>query len=241
MFRSTTPPGNRQTRRTLMLSALVLAGAIACNDTSTAGPRAAESVRAPAASSSVASRALGPNVQSVNLDVFAPENGHHVGQGGAGWFVDMEIGFPNTSLAATGFTGFELTGPGGHANIAPFPRPGGLGQNESNPGLLVICSTSTLGAGANLAGLFNLTGITDLTPSESELWATWIVAGPACGVNTNSTMSIAIVADLNGDGIFNDAPNTVPDANGDGKITPADVRAIGLASNLVVREFFINP
>ena len=107
----------------------------------------------------------------------------------------------------------------------------------------MICSTSQLGAGAgqNLAGLFNITGITNITPSENELWATWIVAGPACGVNTNTTMTIAVVADLNHDGIFNDAPNVVVDANHDGKVNASDLTALGVASNIVTRTFKINP
>ena len=41
--------------------------------------------------------------------------------------------------------------------------------------------------------------------------------------------------------MYNDAPSVVQDANGDGRITPAVVRELGLASNMVVRSFTINP
>ncbi len=197
---------------------------------------------APAVETSSAPRQAAVSSLPVQIEVFAPGAGDHAGIGGAGWFIDMEVDFHGADLATTGFNGFQLTGPGVHANAAPFPKPGSPGRDESLPGLVVLCSTSTVGAGAgqNLAGLFNLTGVTNIDADETELWDTWILAGPACGKGVASTVLVAVVADLNEDGIYNDAPNVVPDANNDGKITPDDVRAIGLASNLVRIPFFIN-
>ena len=71
-----------------------------------------------------------PRRHPVSLEVFAPGNGDNAGIGGAGWFVDLEADFPGgaNGLTRAGFSGFQLTGPGVHANAAPFPgasRPGG--------------------------------------------------------------------------------------------------------------------
>lgn len=42
---------------------------------------------------------------------------------------------------------------------------------------------------------------------------------------------MAVAADLDGDGIFNDAPAAVPDANADGMCDKHDLKAFGLASD----------
>jgi len=47
---------------------------------------------------------------------------------------------------------------------------------------------SGAGSGQNLANLFNLTGVTDMSDNETELWDTWIVGAPNFGVNTESTI-----------------------------------------------------
>ncbi len=86
-----------------------------------------------------------------------------------------------------------------------------------------------------------MTGVTNLTEKETELWDTWIVGAPLFGVNTESTVYVAVVADLNGNGIYDDAPNTVPDADGNGAIDEKDLKALGLASNVEKAKFFINP
>jgi hypothetical protein len=178
----------------------------------------------------------------VEVKMFAPEDGHRVGLGGRGWFVDLEIEF-DASLAASGFTDFQLTGPAGHNNVAPMPGTFSLGADDRLPGLIVLLSTTTVGAKScqNVANLFNLTGITDLSETSVEIWDTWIVGAPNFGVNTESTIYVAVAADRNGDGIFNDAPSVLPDANGDGVCDRKDLRAYGLASNIAKARFFINP
>lgn len=176
----------------------------------------------------------------VSIEVFAPESGSNAGDAGIGWLVDMEVDFP-PGIKKTGFSGFQLTGPGGHANIPPFPRPGVLGRDESFPGLIVFCSTSTLGAGANLAGLFNITGLTNRDVSETELWATWIVAGPACGTGGPTTLWVAVASDLNHNGIYDDAPDAVPDLDHNGVIDGRDLQLLGIASNLVTIQFKLHP
>jgi hypothetical protein len=182
----------------------------------------------------------------VDIEVFAPEQGANAGISGTGWFVDMEVDFNQTPLANTGFNGLQLTGPAGHNNIPPAPGLFGTGRDDKMPGLVVLTSTtsSTLpgfsGPGTNLAGLFNITGVTNRTPEETELWDTWLVGAPVAGSNVDTTLTVAEVADLNHDGIYNDAPNVVPDANGDGRIDRHDLKALGVASNIVQVPFHIS-
>lgn len=180
--------------------------------------------------------------KSVKIEMFAPAKGDHVGIGGKGWFVDLAIGY-DTPLAATGFTGFQLTGPAGHNNVAPFPGTFSAGKDDRLPNLVVLLSTTTVGAGPgqNLANLFNLTGVTDMSDDQTELWDTWIVGAPLFGVNTESTVYVAVVADLNGNGIFDDAPSIVPDSDLDGDVDEQDLKALSLASKVEKATFFINP
>lgn len=189
-------------------------------------------------SSSTAQNTAQPAV----VTVFAPLEGDDAGQGGFGWFVDLAVDF-NLTPDKTGFTGNQLTGPAGHDNIPPMPGAFGPGRDDRFQGLVVLLSTSSVGAGPgqNLANLFNLTGISRMTSTDTQIWDTWIVAAPNFGANVNSTLYVAVVNDLNGDGIYNDAPDTVPDSNNDGKVDGTDLAALGLASNTVAVNFTINP
>lgn len=178
----------------------------------------------------------------VTVEVFAPAKGDHAGIGGRGWFIDLAIIY-DTPLANTGFTGFQLTGPAAHNNIAPMPGTFSLGADDRLPGLVVLLSTTTVGARScqNIANLFNLTGVTNTTADSTELWDTWIVGAPVFGVNTESTLYVAVADDINADGIFNDAPSVVADSNGDGLCDKKDLKAMGVASSIKKVEFFINP
>ena len=178
----------------------------------------------------------------VRLELFAPANYDRVGVGGRGWFIDLAAEFEG-NLASTGFTTNQLTGPAAHNNIAPFPGTFSLGADDRFPGLIVLLSTTSVGGGTcqNIANLFNLTGVTNTTADTTEIWDTWLVGAPSFGVNTQSRLLVAIAADLNGDGIFNDAPNVLADSNGDGICNKKDLQAFGVASNIEKRQFFINP
>lgn len=180
-----------------------------------------------------------PNVQ---VTMFAPAKGDRVGIGGRGWFVDLAIEF-DTTLDKTGFSAFQLTGPAGHNNVAPFPGMFSTGIDDRLPGLIVLVSTTAGGAMScqNIANLFNLTGVTNVTDESVELWDTWLVGAPNFGVNTESNIYVAVADDLNGDGIYNDAPAEVPDANGDGVCNTKDLKAFGVVSNIAKARFFINP
>ena len=198
------------------------------------------------APSSAASVSAAQRAKPVRIEVFAPERGANAGASGFGWFVDMEVDFLGKDLQQAGFSGLQLTGPGVHNNVPPFPGAFSTGRDDRLPGLVVLTSTTnnTLpgfsGPGTNLANLFNLTGITNRDDKETELWDTWIVGAPIAGQNVNTTLTVAVVDDLNQDGIFNDAPNVISDLNNDGRIDADDLRQLGVASNIVTVPFRIN-
>jgi hypothetical protein len=182
----------------------------------------------------------------VRIEVFAPERGANAGANGFGWFVDMEVDFLGMNLHQAGFSGLQLTGPGVHTNAPPFPGAFSTGQDDRLPGLVVLTSTTNntrpgfSGPGTNLANLFNLTGITNRDDKETELWDTWIVGAAIAGENVDTTLTVAVVDDLNQDGVFNDAPNVVPDLNNDGRVDAQDLDLLGVASNIVTVPFRIN-
>ena len=184
----------------------------------------------------------------VRIEVFAPERGANAGANGFGWFVDMEVDFLRQNLQQAGFSGLQLTGPGVHNNVPPFPGLFSPGRDDRLPGLVVLTSTTVgpdvnpafSGPGTNLANLFNITGITNRDDKETELWDTWIVGAAIAGKDVDTTLTVAVVDDLNHDGIYNDAPNVVPDLNHDGRIDAADLKLLGVASNIVTVPFRIN-
>lgn len=207
------------------LSAVLLAGVAGC----------------PFAGGAAAADAV-PRVHPVTVDVFAPVKGNRAGIGGRGWFVDLALIY-RAPLVRTGFSEFQLTGPEAHNNAAPFPGSFSAGADERLPGLVVLLGTTRVGAGScqNLANLFNLTGVTHLDDETTELWDTWLVSAPNFGVNTPSTLYAAVAQDLNGDGVYNDAPSVVIDGNRDGKCDRTDLQAMGVASNIKEVTFYINP
>ena len=186
--------------------------------------------------------------KSVDVKMFAPRNGDRVGEGGKGWFVDLELEYEVSSVAQTGFSAPQLTGPGVHNNAAPLPGAFSAGADDRMPGLIVLVSTNQAGARScqNVANLFNLTGLTNAAPSlerpsKVSIWDTWIIGAPNFGVNTMSTIFVAVAADVDGDGIFNDAPAILPDVDGNGFCNEKDLKAFGIASNIRKASFFINP
>ena len=223
-------------------SRIVMAATVAMVIGTIAGVTAVANASTSAGSSTGASNRAKP----VRIEVFAPERGANAGASGFGWFVDMEVDFLGKNLQQAGFSGLQLTGPGVHNNVPPFPGAFSTGRDDRLPGLVVLTSTTnnTLpgfsGPGTNLANLFNLTGITNRDSKETELWDTWIVGAPIAGQNVNTTLTVAVIGDLNHDGIFNDAPNVVPDLNNDGRINAADLKLLGVASNIVTVPFRIN-
>jgi hypothetical protein len=178
----------------------------------------------------------------VSIEILTPVYGDNVGVGGLGWIVNLAIDFPGgpDGLERAGFTAPQLTGPAGHDNIPPFPGTFGPGQDDRLPGLVVLVTTNVAGAGQNVANLFNLTGVTNRSEHVTQITDDWIVGAENFGSNVESEVLTAVVKDLDGNGIFDDAPDEVPDANGDGKIDEHDLESIGLASEVEKVKFRIN-
>jgi hypothetical protein len=227
--------------------AAATAAALVIGSAATASAATPEPLAAASAAQANAS-ANGGDKNPVKIEVFAPERHSNAGIEGKGWFVDMEIDFPGGpgGLAQSGFTGFQLTGPAGHNNVAPFPGAFSTGHDDRNPGLVVMTATTNAttpgfsGPGTNLANLFNITGVTDRSAHETELWDTWIVGAAIAGQDIDTTLTVAEVADLNHNGIFDDAPDVVTDLNKDGVVDAKDLKAFGVASNIVTVPFHIN-
>jgi hypothetical protein len=181
----------------------------------------------------------------VDVDILSPRPGDRAGTAGAGWFVDVKVGFRDLSAAATGFTGTQLTGPAGHNNVPPFPGTFSPGADDHLPGLVVLSSTTSStqpgfsGPGTNLANLFNLTGVTDHSRDGFEVQDTWVVGGPLFGTDVDSTITVAVVKDLDHDGVLDDAPAVVPDLNQDGRVDRRDLERLGVASHVETVTFHI--
>ena len=184
----------------------------------------------------------------MKIEILAPKGGNHVGMGGIGWIVNLVADF-DVSLDESGFSGFQLTGPDVHENVPPFPGTFSTGKDGKFPGLVVLLSSTEVQVGEggprqNLANLFNITGLSNLEDDRmprTQFWDTCVVASPLFGKGVETVLYAAVVADLNGDGIYNDAPNVVPDSNRDGILDEKDLVALGLASNVAKVSFFINP
>jgi hypothetical protein len=160
---------------------------------------------------------------SANIHLFTPNSGDRSGLDSKGFFIDLKADM-NLPLERSGFGG-------------QGPAPG-IGQDKRFPGLIVMLSTTKAGAGKNLAGLFDIVGVTDSSADKTQLWATWQAGKPNFGTGP-STVYVAIAGDRNGDGILNDAPDTVPDSDGDGDVDQKDLQAIG-ASSIKAVDFTIN-
>jgi hypothetical protein len=176
---------------------------------------------------------------SVNLEVFTPKNGNLAGAGSRAFMVDLKAEF-NGDLASTGASP-ELTGPGAHANVAPFPGSFGIGANTDHfPGLVVLLSSSRagVGPGQNVANDFTIATITDRRRDRTEIWTTWIVGAPnvfgVVGQNTPSRLLVAVVRGT--------APDVVVDMDQNGVFDEKDLELMGLdvISNVVKRDFTIN-
>ena len=179
--------------------------------------------------------------REAQIRVWVPRSGDVAGVSNKAFFIDMSIRYKRSDLLGAGFTSPPLTGPGAHQNLPPFPKPGTIGHDESIPNLVVLLDGTTVGAkrGQNLVGLFNLTGVTNRENDEVELWDTWIAGAPAFGTG-RSTLRVAVVDDLDHNGILDDAPDTVADSNIDGNIDNKDLEALGLASGVRGVTFTIN-
>lgn len=215
----------------LLVPAVILASACSEGGTRPIAANDPQSVRGPVRTASD---------KPVSLEIFAPGEGDHAGVNGVSWFIDLDLEFPG-NIRSTGFTGPQLTGPGVFNNAEPFPGVFAPGKDDRFGGLVVTFSTTTIGALScqNTANLFNLTGVTNVADDGTEIWDTWIITSPSFGRHTPSILYAAEISDLDHDGVYNDAPDVVPDANGDGICDQRDLAAFGTDSEIKVIPFFI--
>lgn len=184
------------------------------------------------------------NRSRVSVQVITPRPYDRAGVDGKAWIVDLKLRYPTT--AAAGFTSPQLTGPAAHANTAPFPGSFSTGPDDHLPGLVVLDSNTTSsvtgfsGPGTNLANLFNVTSITNQTKHYVQIEDTWIVGAPIAGQDVNTTLTVGVVRDLNHDGVYNDAPAVVPDANHNGRVDAQDLRDYGVVGRVHTVRFHIN-
>jgi hypothetical protein len=151
---------------------------------------------------------------SANIHLFTPTSGDRAGLESKGFFIDLKADM-NLPLERSGFGG-------------QGPAPG-AGKDSRNQSLIVLMSTAKAGAGQNLAGLFDVVGVTDQSADKTQIWATWQAGKPNFGTGP-STVTVALAGDRNGDGVLNDAPDKVADADGDGDVDQKDLQAIGATS-----------
>lgn len=129
---------------------------------------------------------------------------------------------------------------------APFPGAFSPGQDDRLPGLVVLSSTTTStvagfsGPGTNLANLFNVTSLTDRSQHHVRIQDTWIVGAPIAGVGVDTTLTIAVVGDLNHDSVYNDAPAVITDTNHDGRIDGRDLQALGVVGHVETVRFHLD-
>lgn len=168
--------------------------------------------------------AVADDDRSAKLTIFAPGSGDVAGVSSRGFLVDLAVDFEG-DLLSTGASS-ELTGPGPLQNAGPFPGTFSTGANKDHfPGLVVLLSSTTIGAGAgqNVSNLFNLVAVTNRTPTNTEIWATWIVgAKNAFGVEGQLTPSRLFITVVEGV-----APDVVVDMNADGKVDAKDLKLMG--------------
>lgn len=177
----------------------------------------------------------------VGLKVFAPRNGDIAGVGSRGFLVNLVARFDG-DLASTG-AALELTGPGGHMNIGPFPGDFGAGHDPSFPGLVVLLSAqgpnAAFGPGKNVANLFNIVAVTNQKDDEeTDIWAKWIIgASNVFGTVGQLVPSRLLVAVVEGT-----APDDVTDEDGNGVFDKKDRKLMGLTVISSVRkiDFTVN-
>jgi hypothetical protein len=146
---------------------------------------------------------------SASVQLFAPKSDDRSGLDSKGFFIDLKADL-DVPLERSGFGG---QGPAT-----------GVGQDKRFPGLIVLMSTTQA-------------GVTDRSADKTQLWATWQAGKPNFGSGP-STVDVAVANDRNHDGILNDAPNTVPDADADGDVDEKDIQAFG-ASGIKSVDFVI--
>jgi hypothetical protein len=87
--------------------------------------------------------------------------------------------------------------------------------------------------------VFNLTTVGDRGDESVTIHDTWLVGAPAFGTG-RTTLTVAVVADLDDNGVYDDAPDVVEDADEDGDVDRRDLNALGVASDVETVRFAID-
>lgn len=182
--------------------------------------------------------------RAARVEVLTPRPGTSTGIEGKAWMLDLNVRYRD-GLKAAGWTGPQLTGPEKHNNVPPAAGTFSPGKDDKLPGVVVLLSTTAAdkpgfsGPGTNLANLFNVTAIAEQGRRGSTIADSWLVGGAFFGMNTDTVLTVAVVDDLDHNGVLDDAPATVPDADGNGIVDARDLKALGVASNIETVRFRI--
>ncbi|MEM2204591.1 MAG: hypothetical protein QXI22_09590 [Sulfolobales archaeon] len=200
-------------------------------------------------------KAQSPEASTI-VQFYSPLPRSSVGVGGRFYLVVINvitsdpgvIAYPEVSINPTvrinattlvAFTAnYTARGPVDGVSIGAGPPVFSPGRNEALPGLVVIFNNTPAalgGPGRNLANLFQFTGFQDRLDLGGKtvyrfIQTVWIVGAPTwCG------WTKALAAMVSG----NNAPDAVPDANGDGVIDERDLAALRLTSNVASVTFYV--
>lgn len=159
----------------------------------------------------------------VTVNVVAPLQHKTVGEtGGTGWGVTLRLIYYNMTVAETG--------------VDPYVKVAADGSSVANaklPGLMVAIPVGSDPV-PNLANRFNVVAINNVSSTQVEVMATWLVEDASILVSgANVTIYAAVVDD-------NAAPDSIVDSDYDG-VLDAEFKALGLASNVAKISFYINP
>lgn len=207
--------------------------------------------------------AQSPEVRPLIVQFYSPLQGSSVGVGGRFYLVAVNVfsadprlvAYPEISINPTvrinathvvAFTSnYTARGPVDGISAGAGAPVFGLGRNEALPGLIVIFNNTPSaigGPGRNLANVFQFTGFQDRLDIGGRtvyryVQTVWLVGAPLwCGW---TKAVAAVVADKDGNGLLDDAPDTLPDVNGDGVVDERDLAAFGVASNIAVVTFYV--
>lgn len=207
--------------------------------------------------------AQSPEARPLIVQFYSPLQGSSVGVGGRFYLVAVNVfsadprlvAYPEISINPTvrinatlvvAFTSnYTARGPVEGVSAGAGAPVFGLGKNEALPGLVVIFNNTPPalgGPGRNLANLFQFTGFQDRLDIGGRtvyryVQTVWQVGAPLwCGW---TKAVAAIVADKNDNGLLDDAPDTLPDLNGDGVVDERDLALFGVASNIAVVTFYV--
>ncbi|GAC1633742.1 MAG: hypothetical protein NVS4B11_35220 [Ktedonobacteraceae bacterium] len=133
----------------------------------------------------------------VVVTVFSPGKGDTAGLAGAGYVIDLSLD------AARPADNAYLSAANGYKPFFNDPTSTTFhpGSDLGAPGLVVLLSTTKtipgtpfVGPGTNLAGLFQINGVSKVNHGTlAETWNTWQVGKPIAGAGVQTTLTVFVV------------------------------------------------